>query len=770
LDKILDEVGFYSEYPDYKEEEFLVLVTLFDYTSRNYQRRTKSDADIDLLPPPENEERPAKYAGREIEKAIMAVSIHFAASVARIRVKEQVGSLRLLLPQEWRDAENHADVMPIYAWYNQLLGKQEVVTTWLKNNNFQKVNGRLPRQSEYTTDEYCSDVFVFNNGDRAKLAESQIVRDKNLIIQDRSHLVVLHAVLSHVGAGEEVLIANTTSPWWGVHLEGLLANKFPTVQPVPQIRVSRQPKEDEDPKFLTKAGSKSTKMLTDDFLTLGPPTEPYKNVRHVILEASDTRSGVCNPVDYIECENDEMAVLKDMWTPPGTPQKETKKLELIQKTTALLKHALKLAVIAEVAHLQVQPTHDRSTFVIQRSPPYAPEKGGAGMQFFVRDAVLPSQLYYSTEADKVEVVELPRLLRVERPSLRPIQQHRQDDSFFHLKFGAEVETLSIPDDVLRASEGLAGSGDQVATSSSTLVLRERLLIRHSVDGGVGDCGELVKNASEMFRSALQDLRLLSEQGGSVGTEKSGGFFDGRSVDSLDDGEEVPPFFAVRVHLDLLGFAHTILSPFWMSHATIRAARTVTFISHSVLDEETTILAQKTMEYSNRTLVREAEAAVAPKKITSAPAFVMRLPIMQIFTEAKDALDSGQPSVVLPSNAVRFPQSDECNGFFFCIFKKEAVLLKQDEEEEPEAEGEEGEEKTKQVKKKPKKGMFGGRIPVIFGVPDEILCALIFESIEHIIFPLTNTLVLGQPNTERSGCKGHFVNVSPPSAVETMRLS
>ncbi|BHF72704.1 hypothetical protein SprV_0401577300 [Sparganum proliferum] len=489
LDKILDEVSFYSEYPDYKEEEFLVLVTLFDYTSRNYQRRTKSDADIELLPPPENEERPAKYAGRvyvyppttdmfqEIEKAIMAVSVHFAASVARIRVKEQVGSLRLLLPQEWREAENHADVMPIYAWYNQLLGKQEIVTTWLKNNNFQKVNGRLPRQSEYTTDEYCSDVFVFNNADRAKLAESQIVRDKNLVIQDRSHLVVLHAVLSHVGAGEEVLIANTTSPWWGVHLEGLLANKFPTVQPVPQIRVSRQAKEDEDPKFLTKAGSKSTKMLSDDFLTLGPPTEPYKNVRHVILEASDTRSGVCSPVDYIECENDEMAVLKDMWTPPGTPQKETKKLELIQRTTALLKHALKF----------------------------------------------------------------------------------------------------------------------------------------------------------------------------------------------------------------------------------NQARTVTFVSHSVHDEETTILAQKTMEYSNRTLVREAEAAVAPKKITSAPAFVMRLPIMQIFTEAKDALDSGQPSVVLPSSAVRFPPSDESNGFFFCIFKKEAVLLKQDEEEEQDAEGEEAEEKGKAAKKKPKKG-------------------------------------------------------------------
>ncbi|VDN11066.1 unnamed protein product [Dibothriocephalus latus] len=118
-----------------------------------------------------------------------------------------------------------------------------------------------------------------------------------------------------------------------------------------------------------------------------------------------------------------------------------------------------------------------------------------------------------------------------------------------------------------------------------------------------------------------------------------------------------------------------------------------------------------MEYSNRTLVREAEAAVAPKKISSAPAFVMRLPIMQVFTEAKDALDSGQPSVVLPSSAIRFPMSDESNGFFFCIFKKEVVLLKQDEEEEVEAEGEEGEEKAKGAKKKPKKATNTNLIPL-----------------------------------------------------------
>uniref|UniRef100_A0A5K3EHU4 Nardilysin-like n=1 Tax=Mesocestoides corti TaxID=53468 RepID=A0A5K3EHU4_MESCO len=193
LERILDEVGFYGEYPDLREEEYLVLVTLYDYTARSYQLRTKTEADTEVLAPDENEPRPAKLAGRmflhpptseffqAVEKAVIEMSVHFAASVARIRVKEQVGSLRLLLPEDWRKAENLAENMPFYAWYNQLLGKSEVVLTWLKENNFTKVKGRLPNQTEYAEDEHCPDAFVFNTADRAVILESQIVRDRFML-------------------------------------------------------------------------------------------------------------------------------------------------------------------------------------------------------------------------------------------------------------------------------------------------------------------------------------------------------------------------------------------------------------------------------------------------------------------------------------------------------------------------------------------------------------------------------------------------------------
>ncbi|VDP94927.1 unnamed protein product [Echinostoma caproni] len=129
----MEEITFYMEYPDLKDEEYLVLVLVYDYTMRNFQRRT---------PPPQERSLPdlEKYMEympnsrlimhppggelfKTVETAVQAMCMRLAAAVARVRVRNQVGSLRLLLPEEWRQSENLAESMPAYGWYNQLLGK-----------------------------------------------------------------------------------------------------------------------------------------------------------------------------------------------------------------------------------------------------------------------------------------------------------------------------------------------------------------------------------------------------------------------------------------------------------------------------------------------------------------------------------------------------------------------------------------------------------------------------------------------------------------------
>lgn len=61
--------------------------------------------------------------------------------------------------------------------------RSEIVLTWLKENNFTRVRGRLPAALEFADDEDCPDAFIFNHVDRAIIMESPIVRDQFLIVQ-----------------------------------------------------------------------------------------------------------------------------------------------------------------------------------------------------------------------------------------------------------------------------------------------------------------------------------------------------------------------------------------------------------------------------------------------------------------------------------------------------------------------------------------------------------------------------------------------------------
>ncbi|KAM7540195.1 hypothetical protein Aperf_G00000040417 [Anoplocephala perfoliata] len=378
LDKIIDEVGFYGEYPDMREEEYLVLVTLYDYTARNFQRRTSTSEDTDVPPRDERDTKSPKFLGRtfiypptskifqEVEAAVIAMCVHFAAAVARTRVKQQVGSLRLLLPEEWREAETKAEKMPFYGWYNQLLGKSEIVLTWLRENNFTRIKGRMPAEKEFADDEDCPDVFVFNITDRATVVESPIVRDRFLVIQDRSNLFALHCLLSFIGPGEEVMLVNHPNSFNGIHLEGLLMNKFPTVTPVPTIRLVRQPKENEDVKLIPRCGCKSTRIITDDFLFLNPYAEAYKGVRHIVIDSTDMKTGIVNPIDYIDFENEDLAIFRDMWTPNDNPQKMEKRLELLSKNEAYLKHALKFNQARTVLFLSHSEDPEETEGMVQK--------------------------------------------------------------------------------------------------------------------------------------------------------------------------------------------------------------------------------------------------------------------------------------------------------------------------------------------------------------------------------------------------------------------
>ncbi|VDP89611.1 unnamed protein product, partial [Echinostoma caproni] len=93
------------------------------------------------------------------------------------------------------------------------------------------------------------------------------------------------------------------------------------------------------------------KATTEEFLSLEFHGEKNKAIRHIYIEASDSRSGIVNPVGFLEVEADDMYILRDMWIPLGNNQKEARRTDMINRTALLLRHALKFSGVRTVTLL-----------------------------------------------------------------------------------------------------------------------------------------------------------------------------------------------------------------------------------------------------------------------------------------------------------------------------------------------------------------------------------------------------------------------------------
>ncbi|VDL93813.1 unnamed protein product [Schistocephalus solidus] len=100
--------------------------------------------------------------------------------------------------------------------------------------------------------------------------------------------------------------------------------------------------------------------------------------------------------------------------------------------------------------------------------------------------------------------------------------------------------------------------------------------------------EIVENASGVPSPALQASRLLSEQGSSVNTEKKVGSVDGRTVNSLDDSEEVLPLVVAGIFSDLLGLvSHSgvLHLPQPLLHKTVTSVKGYLVIGRVINEEK-----------------------------------------------------------------------------------------------------------------------------------------------------------------------------------------
>nr|VZI28643.1 unnamed protein product [Spirometra erinaceieuropaei] len=130
----------------------------------------------------------------------------------------------------------------------------------------------------------------------------------------------------------------------------------------------------------------------------------------------------------------------------------------------------------------------------------------------VGDSALPSQIQYPSKTAEVGVIEPPPLLIVDRPGLRSILQRWQDDCLVHLKLRTELEIVTIPYCVFKATEGLTGLGNPAghfvadfgAAGETAAQIRE--VVHHLQLGSV--CGEMRRVVGCVGLQLVHDNRFL----------------------------------------------------------------------------------------------------------------------------------------------------------------------------------------------------------------------------------------------------------------------
>ena len=92
----------------FRDNEALVMVVLWDFQSRKFQPRM-------VL---ENEE--LSEGIKRIEKAILEQKTKLAASLARRRIKASAPDIEYLLPDNMRRKSKAQQLMPVFAWVNTI--------------------------------------------------------------------------------------------------------------------------------------------------------------------------------------------------------------------------------------------------------------------------------------------------------------------------------------------------------------------------------------------------------------------------------------------------------------------------------------------------------------------------------------------------------------------------------------------------------------------------------------------------------------------------
>ncbi|XP_050678248.1 uncharacterized protein LOC126974707 isoform X2 [Leptidea sinapis] len=183
LDQAIDDVDFFGNYPQLTNEKHTTWLFLMELARRRWMARPRGEVD--------HANRLLSEAGppfKDVESAVWEERVHFAAAIARIRIKNKAFSLSELLPPHLREEKISACVNKetVTGWVNTFKAKKVAqLVQRLHELGYSYSNSRQLCAGEYRFDRVCPRFITMRPPDHEGIGSLDLVKNGVIVLQER---------------------------------------------------------------------------------------------------------------------------------------------------------------------------------------------------------------------------------------------------------------------------------------------------------------------------------------------------------------------------------------------------------------------------------------------------------------------------------------------------------------------------------------------------------------------------------------------------------
>ncbi|XP_075972716.1 uncharacterized protein LOC142974335 [Anticarsia gemmatalis] len=183
LDQAIEDIEFLQDHPEYAEHRHALWLFLMELARRRWGARARGEIEraATLL-----EEAGSPF--KDIENIIWEERVHFAAAIARIRIKNKAFTLSELLPPHLREERVSACVNKdtVTGWVNTFKAKKvALLVKRLHELGYSYSNSRQLCAGEYRFDRVCPRFITLRPPENVSIGQLELVKDGIIVLQER---------------------------------------------------------------------------------------------------------------------------------------------------------------------------------------------------------------------------------------------------------------------------------------------------------------------------------------------------------------------------------------------------------------------------------------------------------------------------------------------------------------------------------------------------------------------------------------------------------